>query len=179
MNEEKSKTKKENKMREIRIEKVTLNVGCGGDRERIERAKMLLEMLTGRKPVVTLSKRRSTFGIAKGKPVGVMVTLRGKAAVNFLKLALTGVENKLKASQFTPDGNFSFGIREYIDMEGIKYKHEIGMLGFDVVVTLQRAGFRVKKRKVRKGKIGKSHKINKDEAINWVEQKFGVEVVRS
>lgn len=168
---------KVNPMREIKIEKVTLNVGCGDDADKVERAQKLLKMLTGRKPVITRSKRRSTFGVSKGKPIGEMVTLRGEKAVEVLKLVLTGVENKLKASQFNEDGNFSFGVGEYIELEGIKYKHEIGMLGFDVAVTLARPGFRISKRKVRTKRVPKKHKINKDEAINWIKEKFGVEII--
>lgn len=168
---------KVNPMREIRIEKITLNVGCGDDSDKIERAQKLLEMLTDCKPVITQSKRRSTFGVSKGKPIGVMVTLRGEKATEVLKLALTGVENRLKASQFNDNGNFSFGVGEYIELEGIKYQHEIGMLGFDVAVTLERPGFRVAKRKVRTKRIPKNHKVNKDEAINWIKEKFGVEII--
>ena len=166
-----------NPMREIKIEKVTLNVGCGGDADQIERAKKLLVMLTDSKPVVTKSKRRSTFGIARHKPVGVMVTLRGKKAVEFLKLGFAGVENRMSTKQFDKEGNFSFGIKEYIELPGIDYKHEIGMLGLDVVVNLERAGFRIKRRRVQKRKVPIKHKINKEEAIEWVKKNFEVEVV--
>ena len=163
-------------MRRIEIEKVTLNIGCGGDLEKIEKAKRLLEILTNQKPCITLSKKRSTFGIARGKPVGVKVTLRKKKAEEFLKLALSAIGNKLKSSQFDNEGNFSFGIKEYIEIPGIKYIPEIGILGMDVCVTLKRPGYRIKYRKVQKRKIPKTHKISREEAINWVKEKFGVEV---
>jgi len=164
-----------NKMREIRIEKVTVNVGCGGDLDKIERAKKLLEWLTGQKPIVTLSKKRSTFGIAKGKPVGVKVTLRKKKAEEFLQKVFQAKKNMIRASQISNEG-FSIGIGEYIELPGIKYQHEIGSLGFDVCVTLERAGFRVKRRKVKKAKIGKKHIINKEEVIEWLKER-GVNVV--
>jgi large subunit ribosomal protein L5 len=163
-------------MREIRIEKVVLNVGCAGDLQKIERAKKLLEYLTGKKPVVTLSRKRSTFGIARGKPVGVKVTLRKKRAEEFLKLALQAVGNRLNASQFDLQGNLSIGIKEYIEIPGIKYQHEIGMLGLDVSVSLERPGFRVQRRRIARSKISSKHKINRDEAINWFKEKFGVEI---
>ncbi|MEM5870071.1 MAG: 50S ribosomal protein L5 [Candidatus Aenigmatarchaeota archaeon] len=166
-----------NPMRRIEIDKVTLNVGCGGDLEKIERAKKLLEMITGKTPTITKSKRRSTFGIAKGKPVGAMVTLRGKEAEDFLRRALHAVENKLKSSQFDAEGNFSFGIKEYIHIQGVKYSHQVGMLGLDVCVTLKRPGFRIKYRKIQKRKIPKKHRINKKEAMEWVKNKFGVEII--
>jgi len=167
----------ENVMREIKIEKVTLNIGCGGDAERIERAKTLLEMLTGRKIAVTLSKRRSTFGVAKGKPIGVMVVLRGKPAEDFFRRALYALENKLRSSQFDNEGSFSFGIKEYIDIQGVKYSHQIGMLGLDVCVSLKRPGLRIKSRKIQKRKIPAKHKINKEEAMNWLKGKYGVEII--
>jgi large subunit ribosomal protein L5 len=166
----------ENPMRQIKIEKVTLNIGCGDDKAKLERATKLLEYLTERKPLITKSKRRSTFGIPKDKPIGTMVTLRGKTAVDFLKRALEGVEKKLKQSQFDAEGNFSFGIKEYIDMPSVKYKHDIGMLGLDVAVTLERPGFRIKRRRIQKRKIPRKHKINKEEAVNWLKNSFGVEV---
>jgi len=168
----------ENTKSSIMIDKVTINLGCAGDDGTIERARKLLAMLTGdKKPVVTLSKRRSTFGISKGKPVGIKKTLRGKEAVEFLKLALGGVENKLKGSQFDSEGNFSFGVKEYIEMPGVKYNHEIGMLGFDVAVSLRHAGFRVSRRRIQKGKIPIKHKIKKEDSIEWAKKNFGVEIV--
>ncbi len=165
-------------IRSIRIGKVTINIGCGGDEDAIERAKKLLAMLTSRKKsVVTLSKRRSTFGIAKGKPVGVKMTLRGDAAIEFLKLALGGVDNILKKSQFDSEGNFSFGIKEYIELPRIKYSHDIGMLGFDVAVSLERAGFRISQRRIQKRRIPLKHKIKREESIEWVKKNFGVDIL--
>jgi large subunit ribosomal protein L5 len=162
-------------MREIRIEKVTINVGCGGDLDKIERAKKLLELLTKQKPVITLSKKRSTFGIARGKPVGVKVTLRKKKAEEFLKKVLEAKKNTISANQIS-DGSFSIGVAEYIELPGVKYNHEIGNLGFDVCVTLERPGYRVKRRKVKKANIGKKHIINKEDVIQWLKER-GVNVV--
>ncbi len=165
-----------NKMRELRIEKVTLNVGCGGDLDKIERAKKLLQMLTNQKPIVTLSRKRSTFGIAKGKPVGVKVTLRRKKAEEFLKKVFEAKKYTIPSSAIDNNGNFSIGISEYIELPGVKYQHEIGSMGFDVCVTLERPGYRVKRRKVKKAKIGKKHKINKEDVINWLKGR-GVNVI--
>src|SRR3990172_5788781 len=138
-----------NVMQQIRVEKVTLNIGCGDDNAKLEKATKLLQMLTDKKPLVTKSKTRSTFGVAKGKPIGVMVTLRKQPAVEFAKRAMTALENKLKKSQFDKDGNVNFGVREYIDIPGVRYSHDIGMIGFDVSVTFERPGYRVKKRRIR------------------------------
>jgi len=165
-----------NRMREIRIEKVVLNVGCGGDLEKIERAKKMLEMLTGKKPVVTKSKKRSTFGIAKGKPVGVKVTLRKRDAEEFLKRIFEAKKYTISSNQIDEQGNFSIGVAQYFELPGVKYNHEIGTLGFDVCVTLERPGYRVKKRKVKKANIGKKHKITKEETIEWLKMR-GVNVL--
>lgn len=168
----------ENPMRAIMLEKVVLNIGCGGDEGTIERAKKLLSMLTGdKKTVVTLSKHRSTFGVAKGKPVGVKVTIRGKHAMDMIKTSFAGADNRIKASQFNDQGNFNFGVKEYIELPGVKYRHDIGMMGFDVTVSLKRAGFSIKDRHVQKGKIPSSHKIKVEESVKWVKDNFGVEVV--
>jgi large subunit ribosomal protein L5 len=68
-------------------------------------------------------------------------------------------------------------VKEYIDIQGVKYSHEVGMLGLDVCVALKRPGFRVKQRKIQKREIPAKHKINKEEAMNWVKNKYGVEIV--
>ena len=160
----------ENPMRQMRIEKVTLNIGCGDEKQTIEKAQKLLEKLTESKPMVTRSKKRSTFGITKGKPLGVKVTLRKDKAEQFFSSVLKAVD-KVKESQIDNDGNISFGIKEYIDLPNVRYSPEIGMLGMDVAVTLERPGYHVKKRRVRKAIIGKKHKINKEDTINWLKKK--------
>ncbi len=166
-------------MRQIKIEKVSLNIGCGDDHQKIEKAKKLLEILTQRRPIVTASKKRSTFGVSKGKPIGVKVTLRNKQAEEFLKTVLQAVGNKVRMSQFDKDGNLNIGIKEYIDLPGIKYMHEIGVLGFGVAAVLERPGFRVKKRKIQKRIISSKHKLNKEDAANWIKNKFGVQIAEN
>lgn len=167
---------KENPMREIRIEKVTLNIGCGDDPGKIERAKKLLEILSQQKPFITRSKRRSTFGVPKHKPIGVKVTLRKKKAQEFFKSVLQALGNKLQPSFIDNDGNINIGIKEYIELPNIRYDPAIGMLGLDVAVTLERPGFRIKRRRIQKRKIPKEHKINKEDVINWLKSNYGVEV---
>ncbi len=164
-------------MDSVRLEKVTLNVGCGDDKEKIERAEKLLELLTARKPVVTVSKTRSTFGVPKGKPLGTMITLRKQPAIEFLKRAFYALDNKLKGSKIDSTGNFSFGIKEYIDMLGVKYSHDVGMMGLDVSVTLEKPGYRVKKRKIKNSKLGKSKQIAKEEVVQWLKSNLGVDVI--
>lgn len=160
----------ENPMRRIFVEKVVLNIGCGGDVQKIERAYKLLQKLTNRKPVITYSRKRSTFGIPKGRPIGVKVTLRKKEAVEFLKKVFKAID-KLSTKSFDDWGNFSFGIAEYIDIPGVKYDPEIGMLGMDVCVCLRRPGAYLKN-----GKLSRKQRVRKEEAIEFIKKNFDVEI---
>lgn len=162
-----------NPMKKIRIEKITLNIGCGSTMNP-ENAKIILEMITEKKAVITHSKKRSTFGVPKNKPIGCKVTLR-KDVENMLKRLLEAKENMLRKTSFDSTGNFSFGIKEYIDVPGTDYEPKIGMIGFDVAVTLERPGYRVKRRELPK-KLGKSHMIKKEEAMDFVAERFNVKI---
>ena len=168
--------KRGNPMRAIRIGKITLNIGSGEPGPGLERAKKILGKISGNKVVVTKTRKRTTFGGAKGRPIGTKVTVRGKPAEELLKTLLQSVDNRLRPSQFDANGNFSFGIAEYISIPGIKYDPEIGIMGMDVCVTLERPGFRIKKRRMKPRKVGKKNRIRKEEAIDWAIQKFGVTV---
>ena len=165
-----------NPMREIRIEKVVLNIGCGADREKLKRAEKFLESITGQRPIITRTHKRTTFGMARKRPIGVKVTLRGKKAEMFLKDALEAIDNRMNEKQVNP-GNFSIGIKENIDLPRVKYDPEIGILGLDVCVTLERPGFRVKRRRIKTSKVGKKHLITKEETIEWLKNNFGVDFI--
>jgi large subunit ribosomal protein L5 len=165
-----------NPMREIRLAKVTVNMGTGGDAAKLEKCKRIMHTLTRKKIVITSTHKRSTFGVPKNKPIGAKTTLRGGEALEFLKKVLQGVENKLVESQFDANGNFSFGVHEYINIPGVKYDPDVGILGMDVAVTLERPGFRVRKRKLRPGKVGSSHLIKREEAIEWARKNLGVTI---
>ena len=68
---------KDHPMRRIFIEKVVVNIGVGTGGERLERAAELLKELTGAEPSRRRAKRSiKDFGIRKGEPIGVAVTLR-------------------------------------------------------------------------------------------------------
>lgn len=167
----------ENKMREIRIEKVTLNIGVGEPGDPLRRAKEIANKLTGMKIVETKCKiKQPSWGIRPGLSIGAKATIRGKKAYEFLESALKAKDNTLRAKSFDKTGNFGFGIAEYIDIPGTKYDPKLGIQGLDIVVTLERPGYRIKKRKI-KSKIGKSHLISKEEGIEFIKNTFNVEVV--
>jgi len=166
----------ENKMKQIHVSKVTVNVGIGQVGEQVEKAVNLLEKITDSKPIRTESKPGSkTFGQRPGLNVGATVTLRGEEAVQFLEKVIPAVE-KIEKSQFDGNGNFGFGISEYIDVSGVDYDADIGMMGFEVTVNLERPGYRVKRRDHKPSKIGKEHRVSDNEAIEFIENKFDVEV---
>lgn len=165
----------ENEMKQIKIEKVVLNIGAGGPGERLEKAKNLLENLTGREVKETSAKKRSAFGVSKGRQIGAMVTLRDGEASEFLERVFEAKDGEISSRNFDEQGNLSIGIEEHIDLPDTQYKPEVGILGLDVTVTLERPGFHVKRRKVSK-EIGKDHKISKDDAIDFIKEKFDVKV---
>ncbi len=163
--------------REVRLEKVTVNIGVGEGGEKLERAVTLLERATEAKAVKTQTmKRIPAFGVRPKALIGAKATLRGKRAEEFLKRALDAIDFKVKENSFDETGNFSFGIHEYIDLPGLKYDPKLGIFGMDVCVTLSRPGYRVKRRSVRKSKVGKSHRVTKEEAKEFAKG-LGVEIV--
>lgn len=165
-------------MRTPSIDKITVHIGTGESGERLTNAEKLLQAIVKQKPVRAMSKKTiPAFAIKKNEPIGCKVTLRGNKANDFLKTALKIVENKVPASQFDKNGNFSFGIEEHTDFPGMKYDPAIGIYGMDVSVALKRAGFRISKRKIEVRKIPLSHRLTKEDAISFVKEKFGAEVV--
>lgn len=164
-------------MRTIKIEKITLNIGAGKDTARLEKGLKLMEEITGQKPVKTFTNKRiAGWGLRPGLPIGCKVTIRKKRAVEILMRLLDAKTFKLSPKQFDNNGNVAFGIPEYIDIKGAKYNPEIGIMGLEVCITLERAGFRVKKRKMMQTRISKTHRITKDEAIDFMKKNFNVGV---
>jgi len=164
-----------NSMKKIKIEKLTLNVGAGKDNARLDKGVLLLEKLTGRKPSkIVTQKRIAAWGLRPGLPVGAKLTLRGEEAETFLKRLLYAKDNKLPAKIFDNAGNVAFGIPEYIEVQDAEYSPELGLMGFEAAITLERPGFRVKKRKLFQRKVGNSHKISKEDAIAFFKEKYNV-----
>jgi large subunit ribosomal protein L5 len=167
-----------NKMKEIKVEKVVVNIGVGEAGERLSRAEKVIKLITDHQPTKTLSKTTNRdLGVRVGMPVGLKVTLRDKDAMDFLKRAFWVKQNKIMEYSFDREGNFSFGISDYTDFEGMKYDPDIGIFGLDVNVTLARAGKRVAQRRRAKGRIPHSHRITREESYDYLKENFQVEVV--
>jgi len=164
-------------MKKINVDKIVINIGVGKSGEPIEKAKKALLELTGQQPAVRGAKKTvRDFGIHKGEPIGAVVTLRRDLAIEFLKRVVAAKKNVLKASSFDNYGNISVGIHEHIDIPGTKYNPEIGIFGMDVNIVLSRPGYRIARKSRKSAKIGKTHRINKDDAIEFFKREYGVGV---
>ncbi len=162
---------------EILLDKVTVNIGVGAGGEPLENAKELLKRLTGSKPVETLAKTRNpTFKTRKGDPIGTKVTLRGTSASEFLKKALDARDFKVAERSFDKGGTMSFGVKEYIEFPGAKYDPKIGMLGFDVCVTLKKPGVRISRRRIASRKLPAKQRVSKPEAITFMQKNYKLEL---
>ncbi len=163
-------------MREINIEKITMNVGVGEPGDKLEKIGKLLEQISGAKSVKTTTKKRiPEWNIRPGLDIGVKVTLRGEKANELLKRLLAAVEDKLKSSNFDKNGNLSFGISEYVHIPGAKYDYTVGIVGVSVAITLSRRGYSIARKRMAR-KIGKTHIIKKEEAMEFIRDKYKVKI---
>lgn len=171
------KSNTENPMKQIKVAKVTLNVGAGKDQAVLEKALKIIKQITGIDPVKTKTdKRIAAWGLRPGLPIGCKITLRNKEALDLIPRVLHALENKLNNNNFDENGNISFGIKEYIDIKDAKYDPEVGILGLQVSITLERPGFRIKKRKLLKARIPMHHRIPKIDSIKFMKDNFNVKI---
>tara|TARA_Y100000310_G_C20473180_1_gene711098 strand:+ start:37 stop:588 length:552 start_codon:yes stop_codon:yes gene_type:complete len=173
--EEKMKT---NPMKEIEIEKMVLN--CGGTDDKLEKSIKLLKMITKDRKIYQISSTRRipAFGISPGKKSGCKVTLRNKEKIiELLKRFFAALDNEIKEKQIT-ENHVSFGINEYIEIPGLEYDRDIGILGFEVSLVFKRKGKRVKMKKIKKGKYPKRQAVLKEEIMDFLIKNIGVEVVK-
>ncbi len=162
-------------MKEIKMEKLVLNIGGTG--EKLEKGVILLKTLSGKTPVkIQATKRIPTWGVRPGLEVGTKVTIRGKEAEDLLKRLLPVIENTLKAKQIK-DNFFSFGIAEYIEISDMEYIREVGIMGFEATVVFIRPGKRVERKKIKKGSA-KKQVVRAEEIIKIMEEKFGTKILR-
>ncbi|HUY01327.1 MAG TPA: 50S ribosomal protein L5 [Candidatus Deferrimicrobium sp.] len=166
-------------MKQLKIKKVTVHMGVGASGERLEKAISVLESLTNQTPVKLLAKKTiRDFGIRKREPITAKVTLRGIKAMEFLKRALSVVENKLKYSSIDEYGNISFGIKEHIEMPDTAYEPALGIFGLDITINVEHPGFRIARRRKYKCKVPKQHRVDKLETMILLNTQFNVEIIK-
>lgn len=153
------------------IEKVVVHCSVGKPGEPLESAEKILKDLTGRKPALIHAKETvQSFDVHKGEPIGWKITLRGEEAYSFLKRTLEVYDGSVWEGSIDRYGNLSFGIEEHQELPGAEYDPELGIIGFDISVSLSKPGYRVKKRKREQQKIPEKHRVTKEDAILFFEE---------
>ncbi len=112
-----------NEMQLPKIEKVVINAGVGDaqkNKEAMEKMKNDLAAITGQCPSVRKARVSvASFGLRKGAPVGLKVTLRGERMYDFLDKLFSVVLPRLrdfrgvKRSGFDKRGNYTLGIADH------------------------------------------------------------------
>jgi large subunit ribosomal protein L5 len=122
-----------------RLEKIVVNMGVSAQLEKtaVEDAAKDLGMITGRKPVITKSRKSiANFKLRQGHPVGCFVTLRREVMYEFFdRLVATALPRirdfrGLTLRAFDGRGNYSLGVSEqtiFPEIEMDKIKRTQGM----------------------------------------------------
>ena len=171
--------KRENQpMLKPKIEKVVVNISVGKSGEPLEKAVKVLKEITGQTPCRRKAKESvRDFNIRKGESIACIVTLRKEKALDFLNRVLPVIDKKLSGRCFDKQGNFSFGIKEHIELPGVKYDPDVGIFGMDVCVSVIRSGYRVKTRRKGRSKLGAKHVLTPEESMAFAKETLGVEIV--
>jgi large subunit ribosomal protein L5 len=122
-----------------RIEKIVVNMGVSASLEKgaIDDAAKDLAMITGRKPVISLSRKSiANFKLRENQPIGCRVTLRREAMYEFFdRLVATALPRirdfrGISTRSFDGRGNYSLGIADqtiFPEIELDKIKRQQGM----------------------------------------------------
>ena len=128
-----------------RLVMISINMGVGDAKvnpKALESAVDELTMISGQKPVVTLSRKDiSNFKIRRGFPVGCKVTMRGNRMYEFFERLITVALPRtrdfrgLSFNSFDRRGNFNFGVKEQIIFTEIDYDKIDSIRGMDINIT--------------------------------------------
>merc|ERR1739848_138692 len=169
-------TMPDNVMKKIFCDKLIINIAVGESGDRLTKAVRVLQQLSDQTPVENVASYTvRTFGIRRNEKIAAHVTVRGNKATDLIERGLKITDYEISAKHFSDSGNFGFGINEHIDL-GLKYDPGTGIYGMDFYIVLRRAGFRTSKKKRKRGRIGVSHLVTKEDAMEFVRQKFNAEI---
>jgi large subunit ribosomal protein L5 len=173
-----SEGERKNPMLRPEIEKVVVNISVGKPGEPLEKAVKVLKELTGQTPCKRQAKQTiRDFGIRMGESIACVVTLRKQDALDFLSRVLPVVDKTIPRTSFDRQGNFSFGIKEHIEIQGVRYDPDVGIFGMDVCVSTVRPGYRVKNRRRGRTRIGSKHVLTPEESMTFAKDALGIEIV--
>lgn len=127
-----------------KLEKIVVNMGVGEavqDSKKIDAAVHDLTLITGQKPVVTLSKKSiATFKIREGMKIGCKVTLRRNHMYEFLDRLITIALPRVRdfrgvsPKSFDGRGNYALGLKEQLVFAEIDYDKVDQVRGMDIVI---------------------------------------------
>jgi large subunit ribosomal protein L5 len=136
-------------MQAPRIEKITVNMGCGDakqDSKVLDAATDQLATITGQRPNIRRARKSiAQFKLREGMPVGVAVTLRGERSYEFLdrlmSVAIPRIRDfrGLNPRAFDGRGNYSMGVREQIIFPEVDYDEVDQVRGLDITITTNAA----------------------------------------
>merc|ERR1711998_159968 len=139
---------KDNVMREIKADKMIINIAVGEAGDRLTKAVRVLNQLSDQTPVENKARYTvRTFGIRRNEKIACHVTVRGEKAMDLID-------------------------------RGLKYDPQTGIYGMDFFVVLKRPGYNVAKKKAKRGRLGISHRITREDAMEWVRQTFNADIRR-
>merc|ERR1712130_492945 len=171
-------TMPDNVMKKIFCDKLIINIAVGESGDRLTKAVRVLQQLSDQTPVENVARYTvRTFGIRRNEKIACHVTVRGEKATDLIERGLKITDYEISAKHFSASGNFGFGINEHIDL-GLKYDPATGIYGMDFYIVLRRAGYNVAKKKAKRGRIAPSHKVTKEDAMEFVRQTFNAEIRR-
>merc|ERR1712196_112733 len=168
----------DNAMRKVLCDKLIINIAVGESGDRLTKAVRVLQQLSDQTPVENTARYTvRTFGIRRNEKIACHVTVRGDKAMDLIERGLKITDYEISAKHFSESGNFGFGVNEHIDL-GLKYDPQTGIYGMDFYIVLKRPGSNVPKKKAKRGRMGVSHRVTKEDAMEWVRQTFNADIRR-